>query len=47
VNFALPHIEKFMPLWSCFALVLAAIAAFVALLIVLVASSGRREEDRK
>ena len=47
MNFELPEIQKFMPLWACFALVLAAIAAFVALLVVLVAGSRHREDDRK
>lgn len=47
MNFELPEIQKFMPLWACFALVLAAVASFVALLVVLVASSRRREDERK
>ena len=45
MSFGLPHIEKFMPLWVCGTLVLAAFAGFLALLMVLVASSRRREDE--
>jgi len=46
--FALPHIEKFMPVWVCSGLVLASVVAFGALLFVLAAASRQREtEDRK
>lgn len=43
--FAWPHIEKFMPLWVCFGLTFAVVAAFLALLIVLASTARRQESD--
>ena len=40
-----PHIEKFMPLWACFALTFAALAGFIALLVVLATTARRREQE--
>jgi hypothetical protein len=44
--FELPHFEKFMPLWMCCGLSLAVLAGFLALLIVLVANSRKRDDDK-
>jgi len=41
----LPEIEKFMPLWVFFGLILGGIAAFAAVLIVLATTSRRRDPD--
>jgi hypothetical protein len=41
----LPEIEKFMPLWVFFAITALAISAFIAIAIVLVITSRRRNED--
>jgi len=41
----LPHIDKFVPLWMCFGLVLAAIGAVVAILIVVTTTSRRQDEE--
>jgi hypothetical protein len=41
----LPDIEKFMPLWVCFGLVLGGIVAITAVLIVLSTSSRRTNHD--
>jgi len=41
----LPHIDKFMPFWMCFGLVLAAIGALVAVLIVVATTSRRRDQE--
>jgi hypothetical protein len=43
--FAWPHVEKFMPLWACFALTLAMAAGFLALLIVLASTARRQQRD--
>jgi hypothetical protein len=40
-----PHIDKFMPLWMCFGLALAAIGALVAILMVVATTSRRRDEE--
>ena len=45
MGFPLPDIEKFIPLWACFALVGGGLAALMALLIVL-ATTARRADDR-
>jgi len=45
--FEWPEIQKFMPLWVCFTLVLGAVAAFIALLIVLTAASRKREDESR
>jgi hypothetical protein len=43
----LPEIQKFMPLWVCFGLVLAFLAGFAAILIVLATSSRRRDDEKE
>ncbi|MCI0358095.1 MAG: hypothetical protein L0211_06415 [Planctomycetaceae bacterium] len=47
MQFALPHIDKFIPMWACFGAVLVVIAAFVAVLVVVATSRRGRENVRE
>jgi len=44
--FALPEIEKFMPVWVCFGSMLFGFVAFITLLIVLATSRRSNSEER-
>ena len=43
----LPEIEKFMPMWACLGLILAFLAGFAAILIVLATSRRQRDDEKE